>query len=185
MINEILTDTETRMGKTVDSLRQELTRIRTGKANPALLDQIKVQYYDQEMPLKQVASIAVPDPKQIVVQPWDKSILVEVEKAIQKADLGLNPHNDGSFIRIPIPPLTEERRRDLVKAVKKMVEDSKIALRNIRRDANEQLKKAEKDGKVSEDESHRAQDKVQEAINDKSNELDQLLKRKEEEIMEM
>ncbi len=185
MINEILTDSETRMGKTVDSLRQELTRIRTGKANPALLDNIKVPYYDQEMPLKQVASIAVPDPKQIVVQPWDKSILGEVEKAIQKADLGLNPHNDGSFIRIPIPPLTEERRRDLVKAVKNMVEDSKIALRNIRRDANEQLKKAEKDGKVSEDESHRAQDKVQDAINDKSNELDQLLKRNEEEIMEV
>ena len=185
MIDEILKDTETRMRKTVESLRQDLTRIRTGKANPALLDQIKVHCYNQEMPLKQIASIAVPDPKQIVVQPWDKSILGEVEKAIQKADLGLNPHSDGSFIRIPIPPLTEERRRDLVKAVKKMVEDSKVALRNIRRDANERLKMAEKDGEVSEDESHRAQDKVQDAINDKSNELDQLLKRKEEEIMEV
>ena len=185
MISLILDDTETRMGKTVDSLRQELTRIRTGKANPALLDNIRVPCYDQEMPLKQIASIAVPDPRQIVVQPWDKSILNDIEKAIQKADLGLNPNNDGSFIRIPIPPLTEERRKDLVKAVRKMAEDAKIALRNIRRDANEQLKASEKDGEISEDESRRAQDKVQDLIDNKTSDLEELLRRKEQEIMEV
>jgi ribosome recycling factor len=185
MISEILEDAETRMSKTVDSLRQDLARIRTGKANPALLDNIRIACYGQEMPLKQVANIAVPDPRQIVVQPWDKSILTDVEKAIQKADLGLNPNNDGSFIRIPIPPLTEERRRDIVKAVRKMSEDAKIALRNIRRDANERLKDGEKNGDFSEDESHRAQDNVQELIEDKTSELEKLLKRKEEEIMEV
>ena len=185
MISLILEDAETRMGKTVDSLRQELTRIRTGKANPALLDNIRVSCYDQDMPLKQVANIAVPDPRQIVVQPWDKSILSNIEKAIQKADLGLNPNNDGSFIRIPIPSLTEDRRRDLVKAVKKMVEDAKIALRNIRRDANEQLKSGEKDSEFSEDESRRAQDKVQDLIDNKTSDIEELLKRKEQEIMEV
>jgi ribosome recycling factor len=185
MISMILEDAETRMGKTVDSLRQELKHIRTGKANPALLDNVRVSAYGQEMPLRQVASIAVPDPRQIVVQPWDKSILSDVEKAIQKADLGLNPTNDGSFIRLPIPPLTEERRRDLVKAVKKIVEDSKIALRNIRRDANEQLKSAEKDGDISEDESRRGLDKVQNLIDKKTAELEEILKRKEQEIMEV
>ena len=185
MISLILDDAETRMGKTVDSLRQELTRIRTGKANPALLDNIRISCYEQEMPLKQIASIAVPDPRQIVVQPWDKSILTDIEKAIQKADLGLNPNNDGSFIRIPIPPLTEERRKDLVKAVRKMAEDAKVALRNIRRDANEQLKASEKDGEISEDESRRAQDKVQDLIDRKTSDLEGLLKRKEQEIMEV
>jgi ribosome recycling factor len=185
MINLILDDAKSRMSKTVDSLRQELTRIRTGKANPALLDNIRVHCYEQEMPLKQVASIAVPDPRQIVVQPWDKSILSQIEKAIQKADLGLNPHSDGSFLRIPIPSLTEERRRDLVKAVKKMVEESKIALRNIRRDAIEQLKSGEKDGEFSEDESRRAQDKVQDLIDEKTSDLEDILKRKEQEIMEI
>jgi ribosome recycling factor len=185
MINLILDDAKSRMSKTVDSLRQELTRIRTGKANPALLDNIRVRCYEQEMPLKQVASIAVPDPRQIVVQPWDKSILSQIEKAIQKADLGLNPHSDGSFLRIPIPSLTEERRRDLVKAVKKMVEESKIALRNIRRDAIEQLKSGEKDGEFSEDESRRAQDKVQDLIDEKTSDLEDILKRKEQEIMEI
>jgi ribosome recycling factor len=185
MISMILEDAETRMGKTVDSLRQELKHIRTGKANPGLLDNVRVSAYGQEMPLKQVASIAVPDPRQIVVQPWDKSILSDVEKAIQKADLGLNPTNDGSFIRIPIPPLTEERRRDLVKAVKKIVEDSKIALRNIRRDANDQLKSAEKDGDISEDESRRGLEKVQNLIDKKTAELEETLKRKEQEIMEV
>jgi ribosome recycling factor len=185
MISMILEDADARMGKTVDSLRQELKRIRTGKANPALLDNVRVSAYGQEMPLKQVASIAVPDPRQIVVQPWDKSILSDVEKAIQKADLGLNPNNDGSFIRLPIPPLTEERRRDLVKAVKKIVEDSKIALRNIRRDANDQLKSAEKEGQISEDESRRGLDKVQELIDKRTEELEEILRRKEQEIMEV
>jgi len=185
MISLILDDAETRMSKTVESLRQELKHIRTGKANPALLDNIRVSCYGQEMPLRQVASIAVPDPRQIVVQPWDKSILSEVERAIHKADLGLNPSNDGSFVRIPIPPLTEERRRDLVKAVKKLVEEAKIALRNIRRDANDQLKKGEKDGEITEDESRRGLEKVQDLIDKKSNELEEVLKRKEQEIMEV
>ena len=185
MIELVLEDTETRMSKTVESLHQDLTHIRTGKANPALLDNIKVSAYEQEMPLKQVATIAVPDPRQIVVTPWDKSILGNIEKAIQRADLGLYPNNDGSFIRIPIPTLTEERRKDLVRVVKKMVEDAKIALRNIRRDANDQLKKGEKDSEFSEDESHRAQDEVQELIDNKIKELEELLKRKEQEIMEV
>jgi len=185
MISLILEDAETRMSKTVESLRQELKHIRTGKANSALLDNIRVSCYGQEMPLRQVATIAVPDPRQIVVQPWDKSVLSDVEKAIQKADLGLNPNNDGSFIRIPIPPLTEERRRDLVKGVKKLVEEAKIALRNIRRDANDQLKKGEKDGEISEDESRHGLDKVQDLIDKKSSELEEVLKRKEQEIMEV
>lgn len=185
MIKDILHDTEARMGKSVETLRQELSHIRTGKANPALLDHVRVSAYEQEMPLRQVASIAVPDPRQIVVQPWDKSILPQIERAILKADLGLNPSNDGSFIRIPIPPLNEERRRELVKAVGKMVEEAKIALRNIRRDANEQLKSGEKDGEFAEDESHRAQEKVQELTDKKVADLEQLMKRKEEEIMEV
>ena len=185
MIKDILHDTEVRMGKSVETLRLELSHIRTGKANPALLDNIRVSCYDQEMPLRQVANIAVPDPRQIVVQPWDKSILPQVERAILKADLGLNPSNDGSFIRIPIPPLNEERRRDLVKAVGKLVEETKVALRNIRRDANDQLKAGEKSGEFAEDESHRALDKVQELTDKKVADLEQLMRRKEEEIMEV
>jgi ribosome recycling factor len=185
MIKDILHDSEVRMGKSVETLRLELSHIRTGKANPALLDNIRVSCYEQEMPLKQVASIAVPDPRQIVVQPWDKSILLQVEKAILKADLGLNPSNDGTFVRIPIPPLNEERRRDLVKAVRKLVEEAKVALRNIRRDANDQLKAGEKSGEFAEDEVHRALDKVQELTDKKTAELEQLMKRKEDEIMEI
>ncbi|MBI4720694.1 MAG: ribosome recycling factor [Chitinivibrionia bacterium] len=173
------------MEKTLDNLRHELSGIRTGKANPALLDSIKVNYYGQPVPLKQVANISVPDPRLITIQPWDKSIVSEVEKAILASDLGLNPQSDGTLIRLPIPPLTEERRRDLVKVTKRMAEDSKVALRNVRRDSNERIKKLEKEHTISEDEMHGKQDDVQRITDAFIKKVDEIVHVKEKEIMEI
>jgi len=140
MINELYKDIQTRMDKSIESLREELTKIRTGRANPALLDGIKVEYYGNPTPLNQIASISVLEASMLVVQPWDKKAVTNIEKAILKADLGLVPSNDGQIIRLPIPHLTEERREELVKVVRRFAENAKIAVRNIRRDGNEQLK---------------------------------------------
>jgi ribosome recycling factor len=185
MIKEVYADTEERMKKAVESVRSELASIRTGKATTSLLDGIRVDYYGTMTPLSQVANISTPDSRLLVIQPWEKRLIPDIVKAIHKSDLGLNPQSDANVVRLPIPPLTEERRKDLVKLVKKLTEDAKIAVRNIRRDSNETLKKAEKDKDISEDESRKAQEHVQE-ITDKYIELvDEMTKKKEQEVMEV
>lgn len=185
MIEEVLGDTEERMKKSLTAFRRELACIRTGKATTTLLDAVKVECYGQVMPLNQVASVSVPESRLILIQPWDRTIVSDVERAIHKSDLGLVPNTDGNVIRLPIPPLTEERRHDLVKIVRKHAEEARVSVRNIRRDANEALKKGQKDGKVSEDDSHKAMDDVQELTDTYVGEVDQSLKVKEDEIMEV
>jgi ribosome recycling factor len=185
VLDEILAKTNSSMEKSIENLRRELAGIRTGKANPALLDTIRVMYYGQQVPLKQVASIAVPDVRLITVQPWDKTIIPEIEKSIQASQLGLNPQNDGTLIRLPIPALTEERRRDLVKVVKKMAEDAKIAIRNIRREANDRIKKLEKQHEISEDDLHTNQEEIQKATDAFISKVDDVVTDKEKEIMEI
>jgi ribosome recycling factor len=185
MIDRILEEAEDRMKKSLAAFKRELATIRTGKATTALLDGIKVDAYGQSMPLNQVASISVPEPRLILVQPWDRTILSDVEKAIQKSNTGLVPNTDKAVIRLPIPPLTEERRVDLVKLVKKHAEESRVSIRNIRRDSNEHLKKGQKDGEISEDDSHKAVDKVQKLTDKYIGEIDNVLADKEREIMEV
>jgi ribosome recycling factor len=185
MIKEIVADCELRMNKSVETLRQELAHIRTGKASVGLVEPIRVDAYGSEMPLSQVASVSTPDAKSIVIQPWDKSVLGAIDKAIQKSDLGLHPMNDGTLIRLVLPPLTEERRKDLVKLVKKYVEEAKVAVRNIRRDANEHIKRLEKSHEVSEDESRKAQDGIQTTTDKHIKDMDHLFELKEKEILEV
>lgn len=180
---EILEDTRRRMNKVLEVMSHDLARVRTGRASVALLEGIKVDCYGTTMPITQVASLAAPEPRLLTVQPWDPTILGDIEKAILKSDLGLTPTNDGKVIRLPIPPLTTERRKELVKAVKKMAEDAKVALRNIRRDANEQFKKLKNDKQLSEDEAHRAQDEVQKITDEFIKKVDRLAAEKEQEIM--
>lgn len=172
------------MKKALENMREELAKIRTGRASPALLDSIKVNYYGSRVPLKQTASISAPDARLLVVQPWERSMLGEIEKAILKSDLGLTPTTDGNIIRIPIPQLTEERRKDLVKLVRKLGEEGRIAIRNIRRDANEQIKKSEKEGDISEDDAYRDRDDIQKLTDKYIELLDEVISKKEEEIME-
>jgi len=183
MTEAILAECEKKMKKAVDSVARELGGIRTGRASASLLDGIKVSAYGSMVPVKQMANVGVPDPKLIVVQPWDRSLLGELEKAILKSNLGLTPASDGNVIRLHVPPLTEERRRELVKLVKKLVEEAKIAIRNVRRESNERLKAAEKDGSISEDDARRAQKRTQELTDRYSDEADGVLAKKEEEIM--
>lgn len=185
MLDEALKKTEGSMAKALENLHHELAGIRTGKANPALLDSIRVNYFGQSVPIKQVASIAVPDAKLITVQPWDRSIIVEIEKAIMASELGLNPQNDGALIRLPIPPLNEERRKDLVRVVKRMGEEAKVAVRNIRRDANDRFKKLEKEHEISEDVMHTKQEEIQKLTNDFCVKVDEAVHAKEQEIMEI
>lgn len=185
MPENVMKSSEEHMRKSIDNLKRELLGIRTGKANPGLLDNVKVMYYGQMVPLKQVANIAVPEGRLITVQPWEKAMVPEVEKAIQGSELGLNPQSDGTLIRLPIPPLTEERRRDLVKVVKRVGEETRIAVRNIRRDANERFKKLEKDHKISEDEMHTHQDEVQKLTDKYIERVDEVIAAKEKEILEI
>lgn len=185
MINETKNQAEAKMKKAIENLRFELNKIRTGKASPTILDGVKVNYYGSIVPLKQAASISVPEVRLITVQPWDKSMINEIEKAILKSDIGLNPVNDGHIIRLPIPPLTEERRLELVKQTKRLGEEIKVSIRNTRREANENLKKDEKDSKISEDDSYRAQEHIQELTNEYIKRVDDILKVKEQEIMEV
>jgi ribosome recycling factor len=174
MIDEIFEDLKERMGKSVESLKREYSRLRTGRASIALLDGIRVSYYDTATPLNQMASLAVPEPRLIVIQPWDKTALGDIEKAILKSELGLTPMNDGKVIRIAIPPLTEERRKELVKVARKMAEDNKVAIRNIRRDANEMLKDLKNEKEITEDDLFRSQDEVQKATDEFISEVDEL-----------
>jgi len=185
METEILRQAEERMVKSIEATGRELARIRTGKASPSLLDSVRVDYYTNMVPINQVASVSVPEPRMILIQPWEKQMIPEVVKAIMKSDLGLNPVAEGNVIRLPIPTLTEERRKDLVKVVKNLIEDGRVAIRNIRRDANDELKKAEKAKTISEDQMHRSIDKVQELTNTYIEKLDDVLENKEQEIMEV
>jgi ribosome recycling factor len=182
-IKEITTDCETRMAKAVESVRGELSKIRTGRATTALLDTVKVEAYGTETPLNQVGNLSVSDAHTIAVQVWDKSLMGAVEKAIRNANLGLNPMNDGQMIRVPMPPLTEERRIEISKLVKKFGEEGKIAVRNVRRDAMEHLKKAEKAEHFGEDERKRGEDEVQKKTDHNIKEIDNLIAVKEKEVM--
>ncbi len=174
-----------KMEKTLSVLKEELGVIRAGRANPKMLDKVVVDYYGTPTPLKQMAGVSSPEPRAIVVQPWDLSALRDIEKAIATSDLGLNPSNDGKIIRIVIPQLTEERRKDLVKLVGKTGENAKVALRNERRNANEAIKKLEKNGEIAEDEAKKAQDEVQKITDENVKTVDQLVSKKEKEIMEV
>lgn len=185
MTKQIFSTAEEKMKKTVEALQRELSSIRTGKATTSLLDGIKVEYYGSMVPLSQVASLSVPDYKLIIIQPWEKMLIPEIVKAIQKSDLGLNPISDANVVRLPIPPLTEERRQDLVKLIKKIMEECKISLRNIRREANESLKRKEKDKEISEDDSRKGMEQVQKILDKHIEDVEELLKKKEEEIMEV
>lgn len=171
--------------KTVEAIRTELSHIRTGRATTQLLDGIRVDYYGTQTPLNQVASINVPEPRLITVQPWEKNLIPEITKAIQKSELGLNPNSDGNLIRLPIPPLTEERRRDIVKMVKKLGEEGKVSMRNHRREANDALKKLEKAKEITEDQLHKANDRVQQLTDEFTGTIDQIIDRKEAEVMEV
>ncbi len=182
---EIIKDAKRRMDGAINALHDELVKIRTGRATPTLLDGIRVEYYGQKVPLNQVATVTAPEPRLLVVQPWEKKILGEIEKEIQKADLGLNPSNDGTVIRIPIPQLSEERRRDLVKLVHKFAEEGRIAVRNVRRDANDHLKKLEKNHDISEDQLKDYLDEVQKLTDDHIKEIDDIMKNKEQEILKV
>lgn len=185
MVEEIYLDTGERMEKVVAAFQRELATLRAGRATPALLDRIEVNYYDTPTPLNQLAGVTAPEPRLLVIQPWDKSSAGNIEKAILKSDLGLTPINDGKVIRLAIPQLTEERRRDLVKQIRKKAEESRVGIRNIRREANDSLKQFEKAGDISEDEWRRSQDEVQELTNEKIAEVDRLLEVKEKEILEV
>ncbi|MDD3642823.1 MAG: ribosome recycling factor [Candidatus Krumholzibacteria bacterium] len=183
-VEQVFDETEKHMKATIQLAEEELAGVRTGKASPALLDSIKVDYYGSMVPIKQVANIAVPDAKLITIQPWEKPVVGEIVKAIQSSALGLNPQSDGNFIRIPLPPLTEERRQELVRSVKHMIEEARIAVRNVRRDANDRLKKLEKDGVISEDDYHRHHKEIQDLTDKSISELDAIALKKEKEILE-
>jgi len=185
MLKEVVKKTEETMKHSIEHLQQELGGIRTGKANPALLDSIKVNYFGQQVPLKQVASIAAPDARLITVQPWDRSIIGEIEKAILASELGLNPQSDSTLIRLPIPQLTEERRRDLAKVVKRLGEDTKVTIRNIRRDANERIRKLEKEHEIGEDALRANQEEIQKLTDRYIVRVDEVVSVKEKEIMEL
>ena len=185
MIDEIIKDAEVRMGKSVESLKTELTKIRTGRAHPSLLDQIQVDYYGAATPINQVANVAVEDSRTLSVTPWEKDMVQKVEKAIMSSDLGLNPATAGTVIRIPMPPLTEERRRDLVKVVKQEAENARVAIRNIRRDANSDFKDLLKEKEISEDEERKAEENIQKVTDSFVARIDQVLADKEAELMEV
>lgn len=185
MVKDILKNAEDRMKKAVEVVRDELAKIRTGKATTVLLDGVKVDYYGSMVPLSQTANVSTPDVHTISVQPWEKGMIGAIEKAILTANLGLNPVNDGNVVRVPIPPLNEERRRELVKLVKKFAEEGKIAVRNVRRDAIEHLKKSEKQEHFSEDERKRGEDEAQKLTDKHIKEIEHVLALKEKEIMEV
>ena len=185
MIEEIIADAESRMGKSVDSLRTELTKIRTGRAHPSLLDQVSVDYYGTETPINQVANVTVEDSRTLAVAPWEKQMVAVVEKAIINSGLGLNPATAGNLIRIPMPPLTEERRRELVKVVKGEGEGAKVAIRNIRRDANSDFKDLLKEKEISEDACRESEDSVQKLTDKYVANVDEVIAVKEKELMEI
>lgn len=183
MANSVLKDTESNMNKTVEIVKKEFASLRAGRATPALLDKIQVNYYGTPTPINQLANISVPEARLLVIQPWDKSSTPEIERAIMKSDLGITPANDGTVIRLSVPMLTEERRLDLVKVVKKKAEEGRVAIRNLRRDANDYLKAQQKGGEISEDDLRRQQDDVQKLTDRYIKDIDSLVATKEMEIM--
>lgn len=185
MIQDVLKDSEERMKKGIEALRKEYGSIRAGRANPSMLEKVMVDYYGTPTPVNQLANISVPEPRSLVLQPWDRSTLPAIEKAILKSDLGLNPSSDGNVVRLLIPTLTAEKRTELVKSLKKKAEDARVAVRNVRRDANDHLKKLEKEHKASEDEVKRAQEDLQKSTDKFIKEIDHVLGLKEQEIMEV
>ncbi len=185
MLDDILKTAEHKMNRAVEVLSADLQSVRTGRASPSLLDKIQVDYYGAPTPVNGVASISAPDPRMVVVQPWDRGMLGAIEKAIQKSDLGINPTNDGQVIRLVLPQLSEERRKDLVKQVHHRAEEARVAVRNCRRDALEHLRKAEKDGGVSSEDERRAQERLQKLTDQHIKRIDEVSKKKETEVMEV
>jgi ribosome recycling factor len=178
-------EARTHMEKAVEAMRREFTSVRTGKATPALLDTVRVDAYGSKMPINQVGTVSAPEPRLLVVQPWDKGLLKAIETGITNADLGLNPSNDGNIIRVPIPQLTEERRKDMVKLLHKLAEEGRVAIRHARQEANKELKKKQGDHEISEDDAHRQMEQVQKLTDEYISKIDQLLKSKEQEVMEV
>lgn len=185
MVNDILTDAKASMQKALEALHHEFASVRTGRASTHLLDQIRVEYYGSQVPVNQVANVGAPEPRLITVAPWDKSSIPIIEKAIRESNLGLNPSNDGTIIRLPIPPLNEDRRKELVKVVRQYAEESRVSVRNHRRDANDLVKAGQKDGEIPEDDAKRASEQIQDLTNAYIKQIDETLKDKEEEIMEV
>ncbi len=185
MINEIKKDAETRMKKSIESLKSELTKLRTGRAHTSLLDHINVSYYGSDVPLTQVASITVSDPRTLTVTPWEQNMVGPVEKAIIQSDLGLNPATSGKVIRVPLPPLTEERRKDMIRIVRQEGENARIAVRNIRRDANNDFKSLNKEKEITDDEMRQAEDDIQKITDKYVSEIDKILEDKEKDLMEV
>ena len=185
MINDVKQDALNRMNKSIESFKVELTKIRTGRAHVSLLNHITVDFYGSEVPIGQAANLSVEDARTLAVTPWDKSMVSVIEKAIMKSDLGLNPSTAGTVIRVPMPPLTEERRKELVKVVRELAENARVAVRNIRRDGNSDLKSLEKDKDISEDEERKGQEMVQQVTNQSTDEIESLLQTKEKELMEI
>ncbi len=184
-MKEIKKDADHRMKMAVENIQHEFAKIRTGRASAVLLDGVKVSYYGNMVPLSQASTLTIPEPRLIAIQPWDRNMIAEIEKAILKSDLGLTPSNDGTFIRVPIPQLNEERRKDLARLVKKFAEEGRIAIRNVRRDANDHLKKMQKNHDISEDELSVILDEIQEVTDRHIQEIDGVLEHKEKEIMEV
>ena len=185
MIDDVINDAKAHMQKAIEATRREFASLRTGRASPALLDHLRVDYYQTPTPINQLATITVPEPRLLVIQPWDKSVAKEIERTILKSELGLVPNSDGVVIRIPIPSLTEERRKELVKVARKHTEEGRVAIRNIRREAKEMLEQMEEDGDISEDDSRRGIDRLQHLTDETIAHLDKLLETKEKEIMEV
>jgi len=183
MIDDVLADAKDRMGKGVEALRKELATIRTGRAHPGLIEHLRVDYYGAPTPLNQLATISVPEPRLLAIQPWDRQSLGAIEKAIHKADLGLNPINDGNIIRLVIPQLTEERRKDLAKVVRKKVEEGRVAVRNVRRDCHDELRRLQREKEVSEDAQYRAQDELQKLTDGFIQEIERVGEEKEAELL--
>jgi ribosome recycling factor len=185
MYADVIEKTRNAMGKAIEAQKKELAKVRTGRASTTLLDEIRVDYYGTPTPLNQVGTLSVPEARLIIIQPWEKNLIGEIEKAILKSDLGLNPTSDGQLIRLAIPPLTEERRKEMGKLARRMCEDTKIAIRNIRRDANESLKKLQKDKEISEDEQKRGEKEIQDLTDEFVKKADEIVALKEKEIMEI
>jgi len=185
MIKDVVAKTRASMDKSIEALKKEFSRVRTGRASVSLLDEVRVDYYGTPTPLSQIGTLTVPEPRLITIQPWEKKLIPDIERAIYKSDLGLNPTSDGVLVRIIIPPLTEDRRKEMVKLIKRMGEDAKIAIRNIRRDANDGLKKLEKDKEISEDELKRGEKEIQDLTDAFVKKTDEVVAVKEKEVMEI
>ena len=185
MVDDVIAELQDNQNKTLEAFKRELSRVRTGRANLAVLEPVRVEYYGSKVPLNQVASISIPDARLIAIKPWDKSTIPEIEKAINIAEIGLTPQNDGELVRLPIPSLTEERRKDLVKQTKKLAENAKVGVRNHRRDSNDFLKEAEKGKDISEDDKKRGLERIQKQTDKSIEKIDEILAEKEKEIMEV